>query len=109
MGEAGGERCLEAEVAGEFEEFEARVAGGVGADEGGGVVAAAVVDEDGAPRAVALGVEERGEAGEEFGEHGVLVEDRDDEGDGRERRGGVHAGRALMAGRRVRRKRARGV
>ena len=67
-GEAGGEGGLKTEVAGEFDEFPAGIGGGVGADHVGGAIAAAVVDENGAPGAGVRGVgEDRAEAGEEHG------------------------------------------
>jgi hypothetical protein len=51
------------------------------ADERGGIIATAVIDEHGAPGAVALRIEQRGEPREQFGQHRVLVEHRDDNGD----------------------------
>jgi hypothetical protein len=79
--EASGERGLEAEVARELDELEARVARRLRADERGGIIATAVIDEHGAPGAVALRIEQRGEPREQVGQHRVLVEHRDDDGD----------------------------
>ena len=79
--EAGGERGLEAEVARELDELEARVARHLRADERGGIIATAVIDEHGAPGAVALRIEQRGEPREQFGQHRVLVEHRDNDCD----------------------------
>ena len=80
--EAGGEGGLEAEIARELDQLEARVARCLRADERGGRITAAVVHQHGGPGALArLRVEERGEPREELGTTACLVEDGDDDGD----------------------------
>ena len=89
--EAGGEGALETEIPGKLHEFEARIAGGLGPEEFGRAILAAVVDQNGPPRAAVPAVKERGEPGAELGDNLLFVEDRNNQSDGGDgARGLVH-------------------
>ena len=65
-----------------LDKFEARITGGLRAHELGRAVAAAIIDENRAPRAAGVGGEERREPRKQLGQHGLLVEHGGDDGDG---------------------------
>ena len=80
-GEAGFERGLVAEIAGELDEFEAGILVMDGGDDVAGAVAAAVVDEDDGPVDRGLFGEDEAEPPAEFREDGLFVPDGDDDRD----------------------------
>ena len=83
--ETGRKGGLKTEIPRELDELEARIPGALSPHEFDGAVAAAVVDQDGAPGAAMAGVKERREPHEEFGQHGRFIEDGHDEGNSRRR------------------------
>jgi hypothetical protein len=84
--QAGGQRRLMAEVARQLDQPEARVVALLPLHDGRRIIRAAVVDVQHAATQLGQGIEHRAQAAMELGQVLLLVEDRDDYGEGRPRR-----------------------
>jgi hypothetical protein len=80
--DAGGQRRLEAKVAGELDDLEPRILLLLGQEQFRRAVLAAVVDQHGAPLHPRVFFEQRRQPGECLRQHGFLIEHRHDDGDG---------------------------
>ena len=81
-GQTRGEGGLMTKVAGEIQQPETGICGDLGRDDFAGLVATAVVDEDGIPVHIGRRSEHGFQPPKQFGQDRGFIEDRDDDGDG---------------------------